>query len=267
MMAPLYSPHFEMGTSKENTVADKKNIYRNEWKYVISLKESELLKKRLMPYVKLDSHAVDGGYEIRSLYFDDYKNSAYVQKLMGVYTRKKWRIRIYNFSDSKIALERKRKQGNYIFKESADLTREEFEKILEGDVGFMLGRKENLCKEFFVEHTVNLLRPKVIVDYDRVPLILDEGTVRITFDSEICAAVGGFDIFDPTLPRLPAQEQGRLVLEVKYTEFIPQLLRLLLPADGQEFVAFSKYVACYEAVHHLTDVTAGISKTNLGWRL
>lgn len=246
---------------------EKKTIYRNEWKYVISLKEAELLKERLKPYVQLDSHAVDGGYEIRSLYFDDYYNSAYVQKLMGVYSRKKWRVRIYNYSDGKISLERKKKRGNYIYKESADITRQEFEKILAGDYDFLLEKEKNLCREFYAECVGELLRPKVIVDYYRVPLILEEGTVRITFDSDICAAVGGFDIFDSTLPSLPAQEPGYLVLEVKYTQFLPEILRKLLPTDGQEFVAFSKYVECCKAAHHLTDVTAGISKTYLGWRI
>jgi hypothetical protein len=242
-------------------MSDKKRIFRNEWKYIIAHDEADLIKDRLLPFLKLDRHAGRNGYEIRSLYFDDIFNSAYVQKLMGVYARKKWRIRIYNYSDSKISLERKLKNGNYIYKESADLTREECERIIAGDYGFMLKREENLCREFYAECTCNMLRPKVIVDYVRFPMVMDEGTVRITFDSEVCAAVGGFDIFDSSLPKLPAQEPDREILEVKYTEFIPHLIKQLLPPDGHEFVAFSKYVACYEAAHHLTDITAGISKT------
>ena len=204
---------------------------------------------------------MDGSYEIRSLYFDDWMNSAYEQKLMGVYFRKKWRIRIYNYSDRKISLERKIKEGNYIFKESASLSREEVERILAGDYAFLLRREENLCREFYVECVSHLERPKVIVDYNRVPLILQEGTVRITFDSNIHAAVGGFDIFDASLPVIAAQSPGFLVLEVKYTEFLPQLIKQLLPLDGQESSAFSKYVACDEAAHQITDATAGVSKT------
>ncbi len=245
---------------------DKEHIYRHEWKYLISHKEAELLKLRLKPLLKLDPHAGEEGYEIRSLYFDDYSNSAYVQKLMGVYSRKKWRIRIYNYSDEKISLERKKKSGNYIYKESADLTRSEVEKIIDCDFGFLMEKEKNLYKEFYAECVFNVLRPKVIVDYNRIPMIMDAGTVRITFDNEVCAAVGGFDIFDTTLPKLPAQEPDKEVLEVKYTEFLPEVVKQFLPTNGQEFVAFSKYVACYEAAHHLTDVTAGISKSNLGWR-
>ncbi len=245
---------------------DNMPAYRHEWKYVISRSEGELLRRRLQPFLKPDPHAGEDGYVIRSLYFDDYKNSAYVHKLMGVYSRKKWRVRIYNYGDSKIALERKKKKGHYILKESVDIDRSDLDRITKGDCSFLLERKENLLKEFYAESVMNLLRPKVIVDYRRIPLIMDEGTVRITFDSEVAAAVGSFDIFDRQLPRLPAMDPGIEVLEVKYTEFLPKLIKQLLPSDGSEFTAYSKYVAGYDAAHHLTDVTVGISKTNKGWR-
>ena len=243
-------------TSEENIL-----IYRNEWKYIISHSEADLLKDRLLNFLTLDPHAGRNGYDIRSLYFDDYGNTAYNHKLMGVYARKKWRIRIYNYSDKVISLERKLKRGNYIHKESARLTRDEAERIIRGEYEFLLNRAENLCREFYGECIFNVLRPKVIVDYTRFPLVMDEGTVRITFDSEVCAAVGGFDLFDRELVKLPAQEPDREVLEVKYTEFLPHTIKQLLPMQGSEFAAFSKYVVCYEAAHHITDVCAGIAKT------
>lgn len=39
-------------------------------------------------------------------------------------------------------------------------------------------------------------------------------------------------------------EPGKLVLEVKFTEFLPQLVRDLLPPRAQELTAVSKYVLC-----------------------
>ena len=59
-------------------------VYRNEWKYYISLWEGELLKRRLLPFMERDAHAEGGQYTIRSLYFDDYWDSAYEEKIMGV---------------------------------------------------------------------------------------------------------------------------------------------------------------------------------------
>lgn len=236
--------------------------YRNEWKYFISLWEGEILKRRLAPFLQKDPYARDGKYMIRSLYFDDYWNSAYEEKLMGVEERQKWRVRIYNYSDAGIKLERKKKSGSYIHKDSAALTRNEFERIMECDYGFLLGHPAPLCREFYYECMVRLQRPKVIVDYEREPLIRAEGDVRITFDSDVRAAVGGWDIFDADLTTFSVLPPDVMILEVKFTEFIPAMIRKLLPLDGQEFSAISKYTLCYEKAHHLTDTLAGISKTN-----
>ena len=229
----------------------KKELFRNEWKYLISVGEKELLRLRMSPFLHLDPHADEGGYMIRSLYFDDYWNSAYEEKEAGILMRKKYRIRIYNYSDRSIKLERKKKHGSYIFKESAPLTREEVEKILAGDYEFLLKSQYPLCREFYVECGSNMMRPRTIVDYDREPWIMDEGTVRVTFDRDVRAAIGSFDIFDPTLPTLPVLEPGKLVMEVKFTEMLPQIVRDILPPHAAEFTAVSKYVLCYEKTRYM----------------
>ncbi len=189
--------------------------YRHELKYLISWADKAELTARMSPILKLDPHATNGGYFIRSLYFDDYWNTAYEEKDAGVLLRKKYRIRIYNCSDRSIKLERKKKFGSYIYKEAAPLTHAEFDSILAGDYDFLLHSRYRLCQEFYTECICNMLRPRVIVDYDREPWIMDAGTVRITFDTDVRAAVGSRDIFDSTLPALPVLEPGKLVMEVK----------------------------------------------------
>ena len=228
----------------------KKECFRNEWKYLISTSEKELLKLRMKHFLKLDPHAGTGSYMIRSLYFDDYWNSAFEEKEAGVLMRKKYRIRIYDCSERSIRLERKKKFGSFIYKESAPLTKEEVWKILDGDYGFLLKSPYPLCREFYVECVSSLMRPRTIVDYDREPWILDEGTVRITFDSDVRAAIGSFDMFDPTLPTLPVLEPGKLIMEVKFTELLPQIVKEILPPQAAEFTAVSKYVLCYEKTRY-----------------
>ena len=73
---------------------------------------------------------------IRSLYFEDYFNSAYAEKESGVLMRKKYRIRIYDCSDRSIKLERKKKFGSYIYKESAPLTKKNSTGFLMGIINF-----------------------------------------------------------------------------------------------------------------------------------
>lgn len=225
--------------------------YRHELKYRITYAEKAALELRLRPVLQPDPHAGDGGYFIRSLYFEDCWHSAYEEKDAGVLLRKKYRIRIYNCSDASIKLERKKKFGSWICKEDAVLTRAELAQILAGEYDFLLHSPQPLCREFYYECTANLLRPRVIVDYEREPWILDQGTVRITFDQHIRAAVDGLDLFDPHLPTLPVLEPDVLVMEVKFTEFLPQIVRTLLPPKAQELTAVSKYVLCCDRTAYL----------------
>lgn len=229
----------------------KAERYRNEWKYLIDTAQKEYVCRRLSPFLKLDPHAKNGGYMIRSLYFDDYFQTAYEEKDAGVLRRKKYRIRIYDCSDSSIKLERKKKYGSYIFKEDAPLTRDEVYQILDGNYGFLLKSPHSLCREFYVECMSNVMRPRTIVDYEREPWIMDEGTVRITFDMDVRAAIGSYDIFDASLPALPVLEPGKCVMEVKFTEFLPQIVREILPDRASEFTAVSKYVLCYDKTEYM----------------
>lgn len=225
--------------------------YRNEWKYLIDTAQKEAICSRLAPIMQLDSHATNGGYSLRSLYFDDYFHSAYEEKDAGVLHRKKYRIRIYDYSDKSIKLERKKKFGSYIYKESANLSRQQFYRILDGEYDFLLASEQSLCREFYYECVSNVMRPRTIVDYERQPWILDAGTVRITFDMDVRAAIGSYDIFDASLPGLPVLEPGKCVMEVKFTEFLPNFVREILPDRAAEFTAVSKYVLCYEKTRYL----------------
>lgn len=227
-------------------------VYRNEWKYLISEPEYAAVRLRASEILKPDPNGRGGSYMIRSLYFDDYWDSALEEKDMGVCFRKKYRIRVYNCSDSRIRLERKMKAGNYIHKDSAPLSREEAEMLIQGDGEFLLHNKFPLCREFYVEHMCHVMRPKVIVDYERDAFILDEGTVRVTFDQHVRAAVLATDLFDSELPCLEVLKPGTLVMEVKFTEFLPRLVRDLIPPGAAEFTALSKYVLCRRKTEYLS---------------
>ena len=228
----------------------KAEKYRNEWKYLIDTAQKETICSRLAPVMELDRFAANGWYTLRSLYFEDYFHSAYEEKDSGILRRKKYRIRIYDYSDRSIKLERKKKFGSYIYKESANLTRDEFYKILDGDYAFLLANEQPLCREFYYECVSNVMRPRTIVDYERQPWVAEAGTVRITFDMDVRAAIGSYDIFDKSLPGLPVLEPGKCVMEVKFTEFLPNYVRKVLPDRASEFTAVSKYVLCYEKTEY-----------------
>jgi len=225
-----------------------KVAYRHELKYLINLPDWALIRPRLAAVIGRDENAgPTGEYHIRSLYFDDYWKSAYQEKEDGVLTRCKYRIRLYNCSDRLIRLERKSKYGQYILKESAPLTRAQVERILDGDYGFLMGSEHRLLREFYFECTARIMRPRVIVDYDREPFAMEAGDVRITFDKHVRAGFGRFDLFDPALPACEVLPGDRMIMEVKFTSFLPGAVRRLLPPRASELTAASKFVLCCDA--------------------
>ena len=224
----------------------EKKLFRHEQKYLISYKEKEVLLRRFLPVIQRDRNGGKEGYTIRSLYFDDMVNSAYEEKMAGTYARKKYRIRIYDFSDKVIKLECKEKQGSHIHKSAAGLTREEFQWILEERYEFLLHRKEPICKEFYLECTTKRMRPMVIVDYERDAFVVEAGDVRITFDSHVRSGFMTYDIFDSKIPTYEVLEPGMLIMEVKFTQFLPEYVRrLVVPKESQQ-IAASKYTMCAE---------------------
>ena len=80
--------------------------FRHEIKHEISRLDMLVLRQRLKAVMEPDSHAKDGRYDIRSLYFDNLDDKALREKLDGVNIREKYRIRLYNNDPSAIRLER-----------------------------------------------------------------------------------------------------------------------------------------------------------------
>ena len=226
--------------------------FRHELKYLINYGDAELIKQRLRTVLREDSHTIGGKYHIRSLYFDDYFNTAYYDKLDGADGRKKYRIRLYNLEDNFIRLECKIKSGAYISKLSAPVTKAETDKIFEGDYGFLLSSEHEICRQFYYECVSNVMRPKVYVDYEREPYIMESGDVRITFDSDVRGAYPCEGITGEGMVFGYVLDPGKLIMEVKFTEFLPEIVRQILPSRAMEQSAVSKYVLCCDAVSQMT---------------
>ena len=212
----------------------------------------EVLTRRLDAVIPRDANAGSGRYMIRSLYFDDEFESAYEDKLAGVEKRKKYRIRIYNYSESIIKLECKFKQGQYIYKSSAVLSKAEAEALIAGEYEFLFARSELVCRWFYLECAEKRMVPKVVVDYDRVPFVFPYGDVRITFDCGIRAGLFCGELFDRQLPVAEVLEPGKLIMEVKFTQYLPEFIRSLLCVSDGEYTAYSKYTICLEKKKELS---------------
>lgn len=216
---------------------------RHEWKHEISFMDLLVIRQRLSAVAKRDMHAVNGKYFIRSLYFDTPEDKALQEKLNGISRREKFRIRYYNNDTSVIHLEKKSKIGGLGNKQSADLTAEEAQWIVDGKLDWMLHSNRPLVQELYVKMRAEGLRPKTIVDYVREPFTYGPGNVRVTLDYDIRTGLNCVDFLNPDCPTIPAGDD-KIILEVKWDEFLPEIIRDAVQLDNRRVGAFSKYAAC-----------------------
>lgn len=218
-------------------------IFRHEWKHEINRSDILALRHRLQAVAQPDGHAVDGKYEIRSLYFDNLSDKILREKLDGINIREKFRIRYYNGNTAMIHLEKKSKVGGLGKKASAVLTKEEAQAIVDGDYGWMMKSGRPLVQEFYTKITVQGLRPKTIVDYTREPFVYAPGNVRVTLDDQIRTGLSCTDFLNPECVTIPAKDTPA-ILEVKWDTYLPDIIRDAVQLEGRRTSAFSKYAAC-----------------------
>lgn len=222
---------------------DTGNSLRHEIKHEINASDAFALGRRLALVAKRDPHASqDGAYRVRSLYFDNFQDKALMEKRDGTPRREKFRIRYYDDDLSFIRLEKKSKIDGLCLKDSAGLSLYQCEQLLGGHTQFLLQSDAPLFHELYVKMITQQLRPKTIVDYTRQAFLYGPGNVRVTIDSKIRACHKPSEFLDMRAPTLPAGPQ--IILEVKYDEFLPQVICDLTQIRSRHATAFSKYAAC-----------------------
>lgn len=217
--------------------------YRHEVKHEIDRADLAVLRQRLRAVARIDEHAANGRYQIRSLYFDDSRDTALREKIDGVSRREKFRIRYYNGDTSLIHLEKKSKLNGLGNKQTAVLTLREAQALADGDMGWMLSHPHGLVRELYAKMRLYGLRPKTIVDYTREPFFYAPGNVRVTLDYDIRTGLGCTDFLNPCCVTVPAGD-APILLEVKWDSFLPDIIRDALQLPGRRAFAFSKYAQC-----------------------
>ena len=193
--------------------------FRHELKHYINFSDYISIKSRLRSIMHIDKNANENNeYKIRSLYFDNVYDKALMEKVIGVPKRHKFRIRFYNDNHEFIRLEKKSKIRGLCLKDSEKITKEECEKIINGDIEFLRDSNKKLFIDLYSEMKGNLLRPKTIVDYTREAYIYPIGNVRITFDKSVRTGLNNINMFDDNLATIETIDNKYIVLEVKFDE-------------------------------------------------
>ena len=215
--------------------------YRNELKFEVSDIMLEEIRYRIAPVMRVDAHQEGDAYLIRSLYFDDLRDTCLQENEAGIDKRSKYRIRAYNRSADFIALERKSKLRGLTSKEQARITMEQYERYIGGEPVRPIEDLPPLMRELEYERIRAGMRPKCIVEYERTAFVYPIGNVRVTFDRNIRGSDKLRDMFCEKLDAYPVLPAGHSILEVKFDKILPSFILQLLDLGTLRHQSFSKY--------------------------
>ena len=88
-----------------------------------------------------------------------------------------------------------------------------------------------------------MLKPKTVVDNTREAYIYKPGNVRITIDSNVRTGIYSQDIFNMTLPTIKIPNNYTIILEVKFDEFLPDIIKDVIQTNTRKSTSISKYAS------------------------
>lgn len=218
------------------------DVFREEKKYVCDLPEFVYVRNILSAILDGDTFNGYKQYLVRSLYFDSDLDVDYKEKDHGVSERKKVRIRIYNPSAKKAKLELKAKSGNMQRKQSLTISREHAIELINCNYEVLKEYDDEFAQHMYYLMITEQYRPKTMVEYDRIGLTAPFNNIRITFDSNIRANEGNYNLFAEDTNCYPVLSKTKGILEVKYNNFLASYIKEALRCVNSLEESASKYV-------------------------
>jgi len=225
----------------------KLHFQRFEFKYVFPKRLIEGILPALLKYMEFDPFArqlPEQSYTVASLYFDSSGYGAYQEKIAGLRSRKKLRIRYYGQrleKDDPVFLEIKRKYDAVVVKDRLKLSQKECYDFINNNLKIALpsGHDRDTLEEFLWIREHNCMTPQVLVVYRRKPLVSRiDSSFRLTLD---------YDLFSHRAYWLNAYDEANLVLpdlavlEVKFNNLLPLWFQRIIQNFGLQYQPFSKY--------------------------
>lgn len=229
----------------ETSVAVR-TVVRTEKKYSVTQEEGQIISSRLARVMRRDENGAEGGYLVRSLYFDSIYDNDYFDKVNGLECRKKIRLRIYAPDQSWVKLELKQKRGAAQVKRSLTISRETARQIIAGRYAALLSLDDKFAGDLYYLMKFGVYRPQCVVEYRREAFVDPTNDIRITIDADLRAG-RRYEKFwdgDPGLHPLLRPP----TLEVKYNGFLLDYCKGILGTAGLPELSLSKYEAARRAV-------------------
>lgn len=230
--------------------ASTRHDRRIELKFQVSHEQADRIRGWARAHLESDDHSdatLGDGYYINSLYLDTQNLDVFHRRKQVIVG--KHRLRRYGL-ESLVWLETKRKSNDVVRKRRTCVNEQEVGRLWQEPTVDMISIRDGaetqqLWKgEWFRRRLVSAgLRPVTIVRYERFARVGEcaTGQFRLTIDNHIRAqsasgwSIPGFAIEGEDL--LPDAE----ILEFKFTDFVPPLLRQLMFEESLQVASFSKY--------------------------
>ena len=103
---------------------------------------------------------------------------------------------------------------------------------------------DKLYNEFIKDMRIKCLQPSVIVEYKRLALTYPISDVRITFDSSVRSGRYNYDLFSENLETFSVLDPNQVILEVKFNDYLPESLAIILTTIPSFRQAVSKFALC-----------------------
>ena len=122
-------------------------------------------------------------------------------------------------------------------------TAAEAQSIVDSNIDWMASSTNEVILGFYTRIKNEGLKLKVIVDYTREPFVFSAGNVRVTLDYNIRTGMSCTDFLNPDCVTIPIANNPA-ILEVKWDNYLPDVIRNAVQLGARHSGAFSKYAAC-----------------------
>lgn len=134
-------------------------------------------------------------------------------------------LNYYDNDPTYLRLER-RKGGR---RASAMVAEAECRALLAGETDWLLNRHNPLLLDFHDELTERMLLPQMLLTYHRELYTADGLDLCVALDTDVRSSLQHMDFLDPQqLERSALEQDGRILMEVSYSDRIPDRVRCLL---------------------------------------
>ncbi len=246
------------------THPDVQDFERYEFKYLLSETQANQLNQEIRQFMQYDGFNDgdnDEQYYVRSLYFDTPYFNKYYEKIDGVKSRIKYRLRTYSSSpDSKVPifLEEKGRDNNRVSKQRTQISFEDLSRLSSIDSMLDLKAihpKNPVINNFMLSQIKKRELPVVNISYFRRAYVSDfDMNFRVTFDRNVKAAPaqGLFSTHDKSFYSCVA---GYTILEVKFSRRIPFWFLKLIQSYQLKRLSISKYCLGIDATGLATNLS------------